>query len=369
MSRQQSSTNGFADPAQSALVASSVGPYRPANVDMRKMEMVRDMNDMQLQPSLKAHAQRLNTLRSNVPAEFRPGSGEQGISNLSSWMTGTVPSSVASSTQDAMPLDSPLASQDGNNLTGVFHQPSDSMVHTMPESSGRLPHPLSMSTIYSENRQRSSPSDFRSSGASEDPQVSSTEPFLPPPEPSATSPTPLGSRRSSSTAAELQVVAKFLRNSKISLETIGAILGDSSPDSQQLLNVYTGMFNFQGLEIDEALRNFLNSVWLQGETQKIERMLEVFAQHYYTQNPSVYNSMEAARTMAYSLIMLNMNLHNPKVPRQDRMKLADFFKQMRKMNVPGDENFPEELLEALYNRRMVKRMLPFRTTRLQCFFQ
>lgn len=68
-----------------------------------------------------------------------------------------------------------------------------------------------------------------------------------------------------------------------------------------------------GLEIDEALRSYLSQVWLHGETQKIERILEVFAQHYYIQNPSVYRCMEAARTMSFSLIMLNMNLHNPKV--------------------------------------------------------
>ena len=53
-------------------------------------------------------------------------------------MTGTVPSTVPSSTHDAMSLDSPLASQDGNNLASVFHQPSDSMVHTMPEPSGQV---------------------------------------------------------------------------------------------------------------------------------------------------------------------------------------------------------------------------------------
>lgn len=68
----------------------------------------------------------------------RPGSGEQGISNLSSWMTGTVPSTVASSIHDGASLDSPLASQDGNNLSGVFHQPSDSMVHAQREPYGQV---------------------------------------------------------------------------------------------------------------------------------------------------------------------------------------------------------------------------------------
>ena len=53
-------------------------------------------------------------------------------------MTATVPSTVTSSTHDAMSLDSPLASQDGNNLTSVFHQPLDSMVHTIPEPSGQV---------------------------------------------------------------------------------------------------------------------------------------------------------------------------------------------------------------------------------------
>ena len=57
------------DSTRGAQVVNSVGPYRPANIEAHKMDMVRDMNDMQRQPSLKV--QRLTSLRSNAPVEFR----------------------------------------------------------------------------------------------------------------------------------------------------------------------------------------------------------------------------------------------------------------------------------------------------------
>ena len=68
-----------------------------------------------------------------------------------------------------------------------------------------------------------------------------------------------------------------------------------------------------GLEIDEALREFLELVWLHGESQKIQRILSSFADHFYVQTPSVFLDQDAATTMSFAVIMLNTNLHHPKV--------------------------------------------------------
>lgn len=68
-----------------------------------------------------------------------------------------------------------------------------------------------------------------------------------------------------------------------------------------------------GLEIDEALREYLELVWLHGESQKIQRILSSFAAHFFTQNPSVFMNQDAATTMSFAVIMLNTNLHHPKV--------------------------------------------------------
>ena len=85
---------------------------------------------------------------------YRPGPGEQGINSLAQWMAAaedrrasTVASTVASSTQEATSVDSPLASQDGNNLSGIHHLPSDSSVHAMPESAPVSPSCLDRSLL------------------------------------------------------------------------------------------------------------------------------------------------------------------------------------------------------------------------------
>ena len=81
---------------------------------------------------------------------------------------------------------------------------------------------------------------------------------------------------------------------------------------------------YAGQQLDEALRDWLEVVWLQGEAQKMQRMLSVFAAHFYTQNPSVFMNQGAADTMAFATIMLNTNLHNPKVPSLDTMLLLSY---------------------------------------------
>ncbi|KAK9866393.1 hypothetical protein WJX84_006374 [Apatococcus fuscideae] len=352
MSRQ---TSASAAPDATTLPssgASPIGPFRPAQAAVLEAQHGPAANvvTMQRVPSAKPQLPRLASTRSsNAHMEFRPGPGEQGINSLAQWMAAaedrrasTVASTVASSTQEATSVDSPLASQDGNNLSGIHHLPSDSSVHAMPESAPVL-NPLRLALHHSRGS-----AEMRRSAATEEAPTSSSDPFLPPPEMSAQSPTPIGSRRVKHTLAELEVVSRFLRTSKIPVEAIGGVLSDNCQDSQDLLDVYTGQFDFQGLEIDEALRGFLEQVWLHGESQKIQRILAVFAIHYYTQNPSVFNSQDAATTMAFAVIMLNTNLHNPKVPKQDRMSLDAFFRQLRDVN--GGQNFPEDFLEGVYTR-------------------
>ena len=86
----------------------------------------------------------------------------------------------------------------------------------------------------------------RASGASDEGPTSPSDASLPPPEPSAQSPTPQAARRGRHSLAELQTVARFLRSSKIPTQTIGVILCDNHPESQDLLRVLTEQFDFRG---------------------------------------------------------------------------------------------------------------------------
>ena len=55
-----------------------------------------------------------------------------------------------------------------------------------------------------------------------------------------------------------------------------------------------------------------------GEAQKIDRMMEKFAQQYCLQNPSVFPTADVAYVLAYAIIMVNTDVHSPMVKRKVR---------------------------------------------------
>lgn len=60
-------------------------------------------------------------------------------------------------------------------------------------------------------------------------------------------------------------------------------------------------------------RKFLAGFRLPGEAQKIDRLMEKFAERYVSCNPESFKSADVAYVLAYSVIMLNTDAHNPMV--------------------------------------------------------
>lgn len=58
---------------------------------------------------------------------------------------------------------------------------------------------------------------------------------------------------------------------------------------------------------------FLNGFRLPGEAQKIDRLMEKFAERFVNCNPDAFKSADVAYVLAYSVIMLNTDAHNPQV--------------------------------------------------------
>lgn len=52
---------------------------------------------------------------------------------------------------------------------------------------------------------------------------------------------------------------------------------------------------------------------LPGEAQKIDRIMECFAQRYHENNPGMFPDSDTAYLLAFSLIMLNTDAHNPAI--------------------------------------------------------
>uniref|UniRef100_A0A8R1IUI4 SEC7 domain-containing protein n=1 Tax=Caenorhabditis japonica TaxID=281687 RepID=A0A8R1IUI4_CAEJA len=98
----------------------------------------------------------------------------------------------------------------------------------------------------------------------------------------------------------------------LSKSAIGEILGDNRPFALETLDLFTREHRLHNVPIVPALRQYLFSFRLPGESQKIDRILIKFAEIYVEQNPD-YGSADQAHTVAYSCIMVNTLLHNPNV--------------------------------------------------------
>ena len=66
---------------------------------------------------------------------------------------------------------------------------------------------------------------------------------------------------------------------------MGDFLDNHDEFCVQVLQEFTIYFYFVDMNIDTALCTFLETFQLPGETQKIQRVLEVFAERYYEQSP------------------------------------------------------------------------------------
>ena len=75
---------------------------------------------------------------------------------------------------------------------------------------------------------------------------------------------------------------------------------------------------------------FLNGFRLPGEAQKIDRLMEKFAERFVNCNPDAFKSADVAYVLAYSVIMLNTDAHNPQVKAKMSQQVSrHFFCELR----------------------------------------
>ena len=118
-------------------------------------------------------------------------------------------------------------------------------------------------------------------------------------------------------------VAAFLKNTAGLNETvIGDYLGEREDFSLKVMHAYVDSFNFEALDFGEAIRFFLRGFRLPGEAQKIDRIMEKFAERYCKCNPNSFTSADTAYVLAYSVILLNTDVHNNMV--KDKVSLENF---------------------------------------------
>jgi hypothetical protein len=109
-------------------------------------------------------------------------------------------------------------------------------------------------------------------------------------------------------------------------------------------------FVFKDFSFDVALRIYLGRFVLPGEAQKIDRILQAFAKAYHAANPrdKICTSEDAVYTLAFSVVLLNTDAHNPHLARKYKMGKDDFLRNHQRLLVDG-KHMPHEYLGQLYD--------------------
>lgn len=142
-------------------------------------------------------------------------------------------------------------------------------------------------------------------------------------------------------------IAAFLRHTPdLDKTVIGDYLGERDEPMLSVMHAYVDAMDFTDQTLDEGIRKFLEGFRLPGESQKIDRLMEKFAERFCKQNPGEYKSADTAYVLAFSVIMLNTDAHNPQV--KNKMTKEGFLRNNRGIDDGAD--LPKEHLENLYDR-------------------
>lgn len=141
-------------------------------------------------------------------------------------------------------------------------------------------------------------------------------------------------------------IARFLFYADgLNKANIGEYLGEGDAENIAIMHAFVDLMDFSGLPFTSALRRFLQAFRLPGEAQKIDRYMLKFAERYVAGNKDKFTNADTAYVLAYSVIMLNTDAHNPQV--KHRMTLQDFIKN--NAGIDDGKNLPEDFLSALYD--------------------
>uniref|UniRef100_A0A8C6WIU5 IQ motif and Sec7 domain ArfGEF 2b n=1 Tax=Neogobius melanostomus TaxID=47308 RepID=A0A8C6WIU5_9GOBI len=148
-------------------------------------------------------------------------------------------------------------------------------------------------------------------------------------------------------------IARFILERKgLSRQMIGEFLGNRQKQfNKDVLDCVVDEMDFSGMDLDDALRKFQAQIKVQGEAQKVERLIEAFSQRYCVCNPTLVRQFQNPDTifiLAFAIILLNTDMYSPNVKPERKMKLDDFIKNLR--GVDNGQDIPRDLLVGIYQR-------------------
>lgn len=110
-------------------------------------------------------------------------------------------------------------------------------------------------------------------------------------------------------------------------ETAAAWLGDPSLARSRIRKAYLELFDFKELTILAALRRLCGKLYLKGEAQQVDRILDVFSVWWFACNPNNgFKATDVVHTICYSLLLLNTDLHQAEI--ETKMTRTQFLKNI-----------------------------------------
>ncbi|XP_054656235.1 IQ motif and SEC7 domain-containing protein 3 isoform X2 [Dunckerocampus dactyliophorus] len=154
-------------------------------------------------------------------------------------------------------------------------------------------------------------------------------------------------------------VAHFLLQRKgLSRQMIGEFLGNSKkPFNRDVLDCVVDEMDFSGMELDDALRKFQAHIRVQGEAQKVERLIEAFSQRYCMCNPDVvqqFHNPDTIFILAFAIILLNTDMYSPNIKPDRKMMLEDFIRNLR--GVDDGADIPRDMVVGIYERIQMREL-------------
>eukprot|EP00055_Hartaetosiga_balthica_P007774 m.27307 g.27307 ORF g.27307 m.27307 type:complete len:396 (+) comp5929_c0_seq1:73-1260(+) len=142
-----------------------------------------------------------------------------------------------------------------------------------------------------------------------------------------------------------EAIAKFLFESNdLNKGSIGEYLGEPGEFNLKVLSNFAELHSFEDLSFVDSLRLYLSSFRLPGESQKIDRMMEAFANAYHKSCDNHFHNSDTAYVLAFATIMLNTSLHNPNI--KDKMTLDGFFNMNR--GIDNGKDVDPQFLQGIY---------------------
>lgn len=137
-------------------------------------------------------------------------------------------------------------------------------------------------------------------------------------------------------------LVEFLKdNLRVDKKVLGEFL--SKEENKPLRGAFITSLDFTNLRIDEALRSMLEKFRLPGESQLIERILDTFSNHWFEQNKGILQNSDNALSLAYAIIMLNVDQHSKKVK---PMTCDEFDRNL--LSPKSERIYDRQLLDQIY---------------------